>query len=169
MGPLSSPPCEKYHDRPCELPSTTMSTVSGSNPLSSEFLSANQSSEQQSDQLFDLGPHIERSSRLYRYVDGYHHREARMHVSKTQSTKVGSLLTWSTGFIATPRVLGQELRLTANLCFARDASVKTLAMSQPLEITQQHTQHWLVCSTAACDDSDHSSSTAGYNFLCATW
>ena len=32
------------------------------------------------------------------------------------------VLTWSTGFIATPRVFGHELRLTANLCFARDAS-----------------------------------------------
>lgn len=35
-----------------------------------------------------------------------------------------SHLTWSTGFMATPRVLGQELRLAANLCLARDASVK---------------------------------------------
>ena len=31
-------------------------------------------------------------------------------------------LTWSTGFMATPRVLGHELRLTANLCLAREAS-----------------------------------------------
>ena len=38
-----------------------------------------------------------------------------------------NLLTWSTGFIATPRVLGQELRLTANLCFARDASVEDVS------------------------------------------
>lgn len=31
--------------------------------------------------------------------------------------------TWSTGFMATPRVRGQQLRLAANLCLARDASV----------------------------------------------
>ena len=30
--------------------------------------------------------------------------------------------TWSTGFIATPRVFGHEFLLTANLCLARDAS-----------------------------------------------
>ena len=36
-------------------------------------------------------------------------------------------LTWSTGFMATPRVLGHELRLTANLCLARDASVRLSA------------------------------------------
>jgi hypothetical protein len=35
--------------------------------------------------------------------------------------------TWSTGFMATPRVLGHELRLTAYLCFARDASDGALA------------------------------------------
>ena len=35
-------------------------------------------------------------------------------------------LTWSTGFMATPRVFGHELRLTANLCLARDASVEPL-------------------------------------------
>lgn len=33
-------------------------------------------------------------------------------------------LTWSTGFMATPRVLGHELRLTANLCLAREASAR---------------------------------------------
>jgi hypothetical protein len=47
-------------------------------------------------------------------------------LAKHDSLRQGNPLTWSTGFIATPRVLGQELRLTANLCFARDASVKTL-------------------------------------------
>lgn len=43
--------------------------------------------------------------------------------SKAKAEKV-MVLTWSTGFIATPRVLGHELRLTANLCLARDASVQ---------------------------------------------
>ena len=37
-------------------------------------------------------------------------------------------LTWSTGFIATPRVLGHELRLTANLCFAREASATVISL-----------------------------------------
>lgn len=41
------------------------------------------------------------------------------------------LLTWSTGFMATPRVLGQELRLTANLCLARDASVDEISSCFP--------------------------------------
>lgn len=34
---------------------------------------------------------------------------------------------WSTGFMATPRVLGQLLRLTANLCLAREASAKRVS------------------------------------------
>lgn len=42
-------------------------------------------------------------------------------------SRARNLLTWSTGFMATPRVLGQELRLTANLCFARDASVRKMS------------------------------------------
>lgn len=37
---------------------------------------------------------------------------------------MGGNLTWSTGFMATPRVLGHELRLTANLCLAREASAE---------------------------------------------
>ena len=41
----------------------------------------------------------------------------------TSLVVAGMFLTWSTGFMATPRVLGHELRFTANLCFARDASV----------------------------------------------
>jgi hypothetical protein len=40
---------------------------------------------------------------------------------------MGILLTWSTGFIATPRVFGHELRFTANLCFARDASGENIS------------------------------------------
>ena len=43
----------------------------------------------------------------------------RMH---THISIMDESLTWSTGFIATPRVLGHEFRLTANLCLARDAS-----------------------------------------------
>ena len=42
--------------------------------------------------------------------------------------------TWSTGFIATPRVLGQEFRFTANLCFALDASVMDVSQSLVLFI-----------------------------------
>ena len=38
------------------------------------------------------------------------------------------ILTWSTGFMATPRVLGHELRLTANLCLARDASTSSISL-----------------------------------------
>lgn len=41
---------------------------------------------------------------------------------------VEGTLTWSTGFMATPRVLGHELRLTANLCLARDASVRSISL-----------------------------------------
>lgn len=38
---------------------------------------------------------------------------------------------WSTGFMATPRVLGQLLRLTANLCLAREASAKHVSDPMP--------------------------------------
>lgn len=41
---------------------------------------------------------------------------------------VEGTLTWSTGFMATPRVLGHELRLTANLCFAREASARPISL-----------------------------------------
>lgn len=40
-------------------------------------------------------------------------------------------LTWSTGFMATPRVLGHELRFTANLCLARDAFIIGLSVLPP--------------------------------------
>jgi len=40
-------------------------------------------------------------------------------------------LTWSTGFMATPRVLGQLLRLAANLCLARDALSIGLSVLPP--------------------------------------
>lgn len=38
---------------------------------------------------------------------------------------------WSTGFMATPRVLGHELRLTANLCLAREAFRRGLSVRPP--------------------------------------
>ena len=38
------------------------------------------------------------------------------------------ILTWSTGFMATPRVLGHELRFTANLCLAREASTSSVSL-----------------------------------------
>lgn len=41
---------------------------------------------------------------------------------------VEGILTWSTGFMATPRVLGHELRLTANLCLAREASASSISL-----------------------------------------
>jgi hypothetical protein len=60
---------------------------------------------------------------LYRYAGDYHHRGARTEMSISCRAMISSQkLTWSTGFMATPRVFGHELRLTANLCFAREAS-----------------------------------------------
>ena len=55
-------------------------------------------------------------------------------IYRTQGSHGGCIgaLDLPTGFMATPRVLGQLLRLTANLCLAREASVGTLA-SQLLE------------------------------------
>ena len=50
----------------------------------------------------------------------------RSSVSAFSASAAGSL-TWSTGFIATPRVFGHEFRLTANLCFARDASAAVVS------------------------------------------
>ena len=54
--------------------------------------------------------------------------EEMMSVNSCNGTDKGEL-TWSTGFIATPRVFGHELRLTANLCLAREASEGLLVTS----------------------------------------
>lgn len=50
-------------------------------------------------------------------------RSVRMMVANPKSE---GTLTWSTGFMATPRVFGHELRLTANLCLAREASASSV-------------------------------------------
>ena len=64
-------------------------------------------------------------------------------------------LTWSTGFMATPRVFGHELRLTANLCLARDASVESLVYPQFKDLHQTRTQQRLVCPSTSSNDPDH--------------
>ena len=46
------------------------------NPWFSEYHVADQFSGQQSTQPFDLAQHNERWLKPFRYVDGYHHREA---------------------------------------------------------------------------------------------
>ena len=72
--------------------------------------------------------------------------------------------------MATPRVLGQELRLTANLCLARDASVKFISeYSIPSFRSPNRTQQGLVGSSTSRDDTNHSSGTALDDLLCARW
>ncbi len=80
-------------------------------------------------------------------------------------------LTWSTGFMATPRVLGQELRLTANLCLARDASANPISVcsGRSLSSIVQCTQQRLVGSSSSGNDSNHASCTAFYDLLRTTW
>ena len=75
-------------------------------------------------------------------------------------------LTWSTGFMATPRVLGQELRLTANLCLAREASVAELVMPLTCQSADQRTQQRLVGSATARNDTDHATDRALDDLLC---
>lgn len=78
-------------------------------------------------------------------------------------------LTWSTGFIATPRVLGQQLRLTANLCLAREASVKRNQHHPRRQWRSnpgiKRTQKRLVGTTTTSNDTDHSSAAALHNLL----
>jgi hypothetical protein len=77
---------------------------------------------------------------------------------------------WSTGFMATPRVLGQLLRLTLNLCFARDASANVLSASGCLLMTAgTRTQQRLICTSSASNNADHSTSMAADDLLRARW
>lgn len=80
--------------------------------------------------------------------------------------------------MATPRVLGQLLRLTANLCFARDASVEEI-VSFPIyhqlspnnacwlgvRFRSKRTQEGLVCPATASNDADHASRLAAHHLL----
>ena len=76
------------------------------------------------------------------------------------------ILTWSTGFMATPRVFGHEFRLTANLCLARDASGRIIS-TQVLTGTKHvsRTQKRLVCSSASSNYPNHAPCTALDNLL----
>jgi hypothetical protein len=76
--------------------------------------------------------------------------------------------------MATPRVLGQRLRLTANLCLAREASVITLRQllsfvspSNPFQSTtpRRRTQEGLVCPATTSNDTDHAAGVAGDDLL----
>ena len=80
-------------------------------------------------------------------------------------------LTWSTGFIATPRVLGHEFRLTANLCFARDASGILLACLPVavFKVRFLRTQQRLICASTSSNDANHASCTAFDDLLCTRW
>jgi len=79
-------------------------------------------------------------------------------------------LTWSTGFMATPRVLGHELRLTANLCLARDASVIIISTSFQASLvwSVEHTHQRLVSPATARDNPDHAPHRALDHLLRAT-
>jgi hypothetical protein len=66
--------------------------------------------------------------------------------------------------MATPRVLGQELRLTANLCLALDASVEH-RQYYPRTLFDQLTQHRLVCTATTCNNTDHATGGAEDNLL----
>ena len=69
--------------------------------------------------------------------------------------------------MATPRVLGQELRLTANLCLARDASVGFISQCSIHTFRSlKRTQQGLVGSSTTRNNANHSSGTAFDNLLC---
>lgn len=73
---------------------------------------------------------------------------------------------WSTGFMATPRVLGQLLRLTANLCLAREASVSVVNnLLQQSCYQGKRTQEGLVGSATTSNNTDHSSGLGVDNLL----
>src|SRR3569833_1037979 len=78
--------------------------------------------------------------------------------------------------MATPRVLGQLFRFTANLCFARDAAVPRLSALETygakvalggasLYHSGERTQQWLIGPTTTGANADHSSSTAVNHLL----
>ena len=73
--------------------------------------------------------------------------------------------------MATPRVLGQELRLTANLCLARDASAERISkMPQchlPAKIKRTHQR--LVSSSTSSNDTNHSTRAALDDLLRTRW
>lgn len=73
--------------------------------------------------------------------------------------------------MATPRVLGQRLRLTANLCLAREASVPTVSSCSAFRIFSfppsfgSRTQERLVRSATTGNDTDHATGSAADNLL----
>jgi hypothetical protein len=69
--------------------------------------------------------------------------------------------------MATPRVLGQLLRLTANLCLAREASAAELATVYISVEWGPHTEQRLVSPTTSSDDTNHSTDGALDHLLCA--
>lgn len=71
--------------------------------------------------------------------------------------------------MATPRVFGQELRLTANLCLAREASViESVLHSFPHRLAKR-TQERLVCPSTTSNDTNHTTNAALDNLLRAGW
>jgi hypothetical protein len=73
--------------------------------------------------------------------------------------------------MATPRVFGQLLRLTANLCLAREASVKFVSNQNnlPTQPGGIRTQERLVGTTTTSDDTDHSTGVARDDLLGTGW
>jgi len=70
--------------------------------------------------------------------------------------------------MATPRVLGHLLRLTANLCLAREASVSPVSHLVPTPTTnsfQTRTQEGLVGPATTGDNADHAASVAAHDLL----
>ena len=70
--------------------------------------------------------------------------------------------------MATPRVFGHEFLLAANLCFARDASVKLISLAILRMASAERTEERFVSTTTSSNDSDHASGTALHNLLGAT-
>lgn len=76
--------------------------------------------------------------------------------------------------MATPRVFGHELRLTANLCLARDASVISISIPNfPYPLlsidSQKRTQERFVGSSSTSNNTNHSTGAALDDLLGTRW
>lgn len=71
--------------------------------------------------------------------------------------------------MATPRVFGQELRLTANLCLARDASATLVSPVFNLSPTYIRTQQRLVGTSTSSNDTNHTTCAALDDLLGTGW
>jgi hypothetical protein len=71
--------------------------------------------------------------------------------------------------MATPRVLGQLLRLAANYKLLANEATQLIAEGADLMLSTRRLHERLVCSATTSDDTDHTTARAGEDLLGTGW